>query len=181
MGRPARTRKDLEDDYTNQLNANYEVQGSCWIWKGLMYANGYGRLSRYLPRTRFHQRAHIAMYQLTYGTIPAGVFVCHSCDVKACVNPAHLWLGTNQDNQRDFIDKYGVSNYWTPARRLARSLANTGSKNPMFGKTGAQAPCFGRTGTAHPMHGKKHSAVTLQKISASLKLRKGKKCQEEDQ
>lgn len=75
----------------------------CWEWTAGMLPSGYGtfRLSR--PRRRPY--AHRFSYELHAGPIPPGMFVCHSCDNPPCVNPAHLFLGTVQDNVDDMKAK----------------------------------------------------------------------------
>lgn len=90
--------------------------GACWIWQGLCYPDGYGKLKingRY-------QGTHRVAYSLFIGPIPDGLCVCHHCDTPGCVNPAHLFVGTNTDNMRDMKLK-GRAACGTTGRRLSRS------------------------------------------------------------
>lgn len=79
---------------------------SCWIWTSKNQASGYGRLKI----KGKHISVHRFSYELHKGKIPVGLFVCHSCDNRLCVNPDHLWLGTNTDNIRD-MEKKGRSKH----------------------------------------------------------------------
>lgn len=76
---------------------------SCWRWVGAGSSGGYGRLwdSR-VGRAVF---AHRLSYEIHFFTPPRDKEVCHRCDNKLCVNPAHLFLGTHQDNMRDLKAK----------------------------------------------------------------------------
>ncbi len=71
--------------------------GECWAWAGGHNNMGYGMHKRRLT--------HRVAYEREHGPIPAGMMVCHTCDEPGCINPAHLWLGTNADNQRDASEK----------------------------------------------------------------------------
>ena len=81
----------------------------CWIWNGALKNNGYGDF--YLNGKV--QTAHRASYQLFVGLIENKLDVCHKCDVRHCVNPNHLFLGTRKENMLDAVRK----------KRIAKPLA----------------------------------------------------------
>lgn len=69
----------------------------CWLWIGRRQPRGYGTLSIKGKNKLAHRHA----YEMVNGSIPEGMNVCHSCDNQPCVNPAHLWIGTQKDNMHD--------------------------------------------------------------------------------
>ena len=78
-----------------------EPNSGCWLWFGASSSWGYGNVrlrGRYL-------RAHRVSWERANGPVPVGLVVMHKCDVRCCVNPDHLRLGTKRDNSVDMARK----------------------------------------------------------------------------
>lgn len=96
--------------------------GDCWIWKGSTRSRGYALCTMNGKLVG----AHKVSYLINKGEVPEGLCVLHKCDVRSCVRPDHLWLGTVAENNADKI-----------AKGRARNLV--GSEHPSSKITEAQA------------------------------------------
>lgn len=104
------SRKTFDERFWYRVNKT----DGCWLWTGSRNSDGYGRYSK-------SERAHQAAYRNLVGPIPEGMCVCHKCDVPECVNPDHLFIGTQGDNNRDRNAK----------GRTSRASVNQGSAHGM--------------------------------------------------
>lgn len=103
----------------------YEPNSGCWLWTGYVNPKGYGRINikRRLVLT------HRFLFEREYGPVPDGLMLRHKCDVKCCVNPDHLELGTNRDNVDDCLrrDGSGKKLNLKIVREIKRELYETDS------------------------------------------------------
>lgn len=104
--------KTIPEKYLKKI----KLSGGCWLWTGWL-AGGYGVITLKNKRITTHRY----FYSHFKGEIPDLLFVCHRCDVRNCVNPKHLFVGTAQDNATDRTLKN-------------RSARNCGEKNGMYMK-----------------------------------------------
>lgn len=78
-----------------------EPNSGCWLWLRGVNVAGYGRI-RHKGAARL---AHRVAWFANHGPIPEGMRLCHKCDNPGCVNPAHMFVGTQADNVRDMMRK----------------------------------------------------------------------------
>lgn len=93
----------------------------CWPWTASCRRSGHGQIA--IGSTTIG--AHRASWIIHHGPVPEGLFVCHHCDNPPCVNPAHLFLGTHDDNMADMRAK---SRGVVPAPAVMRGTVNPNSK-----------------------------------------------------
>jgi hypothetical protein len=91
------------EDYKLRIMSQVDIDPvtGCWLWKGYLWRNGYGRM-RYRSKK---WAVHRLNYMLHLGEIPDGLMACHCCDVKSCCNPLHIFLGDQQANMDDMSRK----------------------------------------------------------------------------
>ena len=80
------------------------MPNDCWEWRGSLTKQGYGQVTRRDMKPKGWM-AHRLAWVLAYGPIPKGLWVLHKCDNRPCINPLHLFLGTQSDNVRDCVAK----------------------------------------------------------------------------
>lgn len=120
----------------------------CWIWQKSRNRDGYGLVG--VKGTARH--AHRVMAEHLYGPLKTKQYVCHSCDEPSCVNPAHLWVGDQQQNMNDMTRKgRGTIKLNAEQVRAIRSLAAAGKQHkdiaPLFGVCPASVSCAVRGAT----------------------------------
>jgi len=81
-----------------------DEETGCWLWVACQY-EGYGKFALREGVTLKTRSAHRAAYSMYVAPIPKGGVICHRCDTTLCVNPKHLFLGTQDDNVQDMVKK----------------------------------------------------------------------------
>lgn len=158
-----------------------EPNSGCWLWDGDLSNGGYGRF--WINGKRY--RAHRYALQCHLGRpIPDGMNVCHRCDLPSCVNPEHLFIGTQSENMLDAVNK-GRLRVPRFTGHAARALAQTHCKHGHEwtaqnthlrpdGRRECAACCLDRERARYQIQGSRWAARSEQWKLARKEARRGK-------
>lgn len=93
------SRLEIKEKQVRLFMKKVDKPDTCQLWLGCKNQKGYG----YFRVNGQIHLAHRVSYAITYGEVPSGVLVRHTCHIRSCVNPAHLILGTHAENMQDMV------------------------------------------------------------------------------
>lgn len=119
------TRPQIVEQHRERFFSRVEITEGCWLWLGRRNDKGYGLFDA----NGRHFLAHRFSWQLHHGTSAGEKQLCHHCDTPNCVNPAHLFAGTQADNMQDMVRK---GRHWNKqgGARLATGDRNGARSHP---------------------------------------------------
>jgi hypothetical protein len=132
----------------------------CWNWLAYLDKDGYGNFNI----NSASRRAHRVAYVLANRVLKTSLLVCHSCDNPSCVNPAHLWAGTDRQNIDDMITKSRtLTGTRNPKAKLTKNKVRhilKLSQRGMFGTDIAKTIGCNRRTISSILTGKQWSSIT---------------------
>lgn len=135
MSTPALSKEAYDAKWIARVRGNcIRSESGCLLWQGGLHPKGYGQTGYRTTTVRTHRK----MYELVNGVkLTPDVLVCHRCDVRHCVEPTHLWIGSNDDNQLDAWKKGRKRNQSAPAcdRGHLFTPENTRRYSPNYRRT----------------------------------------------
>lgn len=171
--KPAPSRRNLRERFDECYLPG--PADDCWEWNGTISVYGYGVIAERINGVFTQYKAHRLSYEYNHGPIPDGLLICHTCDNRKCVNPQHLYSGTEADNARDKAVRNRVKGERHPQAKLtarqAREIADIYASGQhsqsevgrmfgipqtlvsqiVLGRSGyCQNTDFANTGTMHP-------------------------------
>jgi hypothetical protein len=137
----------------NQDLITYEPNTGCHLWTGWVNKQGYGQVFRRINGKGKTLLAHRVAYAEAHGGIPEGAQINHTCDTPLCVNPSHMYAGTQADNIRDMIargrkvqtsgETHGSTKLdWDKVRSIRKSLDTCTALARQYGVSKNQISCI---------------------------------------